>query len=250
MRELNVSQITETVARLCIEAATKLPPELCDAIRAARTQERSPVGQAIFDDMIRNFELAAQTGLPICQDTGMAVVFMELGQDVHLVGGSLNAAVDEGVRIGYRDGLLRKSVVDDPLRRVNNDENTPAVLHLTIVDGEQVRITVAPKGFGSENMSAMRCFTPSATREDVEDFIRDAMSQAGSNPCPPVILGVGLGGTIEQAARLAAKLEPGAIAERLVREAAVRRGNARTDDLTCICARVCLRNSDMKVREA
>ena len=205
MRELNVGLITETVARPCIEAATKLPPELCSAIRAARETERSPVGQAIFDDMIRNFELAAQTGLPICQDTGMAVVFLELGQGVHLVGGSLNDAVDEGVRIGYRDGLLRKSVVGDPLRRVNTDDNTPAVLHLSMIEGEQVRVTVAPKGFGSENMSAMRCFTPSATREDVEDFICETMSRAGSNPCPPVILGVGLGGTIEQAALLAKK---------------------------------------------
>lgn len=203
MREINVREITETVARLCIEAATRLPPELCSAIRTARETEQSPVGQAIFDDMIQNFTLAAQTRLPICQDTGMAVVFMELGQEVHLTGGSLATAVDEGVRIGYRDGLLRKSVVSDPLRRVNTDDNTPAVLHLSMIDGEQVRITVAPKGFGSENMSAMRCFTPSATRTDVEDFICETMSKAGSNPCPPVILGVGLGGTIEQAALLA-----------------------------------------------
>ena len=204
MREIGVSQVTELVARLCIQAATVLPEALKEKIRADAARELSAIGRGIFSDMIRNFEIAEKTGLPICQDTGMAVVFAEIGQEVHFFGGSFEEAVNEGVRRGYEEGYLRKSVVSDPLRRVNTGDNTPAVLHVRLVAGDQVHICVAPKGFGSENMSAMRMFTPSATAADVTDFIASVAETAGSNPCPPTILGVGLGGTIEQCA-LAAK---------------------------------------------
>ena len=200
MREVDVSLITETVARLCIEAACNLPEALCERIEQCAAEEKSPVGQGIFEDMKANYTLAREKRLPICQDTGMAVVFLRLGQDVHLTGGDLTAAVNAGVAKGYTEGYLRKSVVSDPLRRVNTNDNTPAVLHVEIVPGEKIEITVAPKGFGSENMSAMRMFTPSATQADIEDFIASVADKAGSNPCPPMVLGVGLGGTIEQCA--------------------------------------------------
>ena len=200
MREISCSAISELVAKLCIEAATQLPEALQNCIRSCAAQEKSPVGRGVFQDMIDNFTIAAEKNLPICQDTGMAVVFLRLGQEVHIVDGCLTDAVNEGVRRGYTDGFLRKSVVSDPLRRVNTNDNTPAVLHTELVPGDGFEITVAPKGFGSENMSAMRMFTPSATREDVVDFLVQTVSRAGSNPCPPVILGVGLGGTVEQAA--------------------------------------------------
>ena len=203
MREISCAAVTELVARLCIDAATKLPASLQDCIRRAAEAEQSPIGQGVFADMIRNFEIAEQTGLPICQDTGMAVVFAEIGQEVHFTGGSFAAAVDEGVRQGYDRGYLRKSVVSDPLRRVNTNDNTPAVLHVSLVEGDAVRITVAPKGFGSENMSAMKMLLPSAGEKAVEDFIVGTVDAAGSNPCPPVIVGVGLGGTVEMAALLA-----------------------------------------------
>jgi fumarate hydratase subunit alpha len=200
MRELPVSAITDAVARLCIEAACDLPDSLCQCIESCAAQEESPVGQGIFRDMIDNYTLARDKRLPICQDTGMAVVFLRLGQEVHLTGGLLTDAVNAGVAKGYTEGFLRKSVVSDPLRRVNTNDNTPAVLHLELVAGDRVEITVAPKGFGSENMSAMKMFTPAATRESIEDFIAEVADRAGSNPCPPMVLGVGLGGTIEQCA--------------------------------------------------
>lgn len=200
MREVDVSLIRQTVAELCIEAACVLPEAMCRCIEQCAADERSPVGQGIFADMKANYTLAREKRLPICQDTGMAVVFLALGQDVHLTGGLLADAVNAGVAQGYTEGFLRKSVVSDPLRRVNTDDNTPAVLHVELVPGEEIRITVAPKGFGSENMSAMRMFTPSATQADIEDFIAEVADRAGSNPCPPMVLGVGLGGTIEQCA--------------------------------------------------
>lgn len=200
MREVDVSLITRTVAELCIEAACVLPEAMCQRIEQCARDEKSPVGQGIFDDMVANYTLAREKRLPICQDTGMAVVFLRLGQDVHLTGGALTDAVNAGVARGYTEGYLRKSVVSDPLRRVNTNDNTPAVLHLELVPGEEVSITVAPKGFGSENMSAMRMFTPSATQGDIEDFIAEVADRAGSNPCPPMVLGVGLGGTVEQCA--------------------------------------------------
>jgi fumarate hydratase subunit alpha len=200
MREITCEQITQTVAALCVEAACELPEDLCQRIRDCAGAEESPVGQGIFEDLIANFELARREGLPICQDTGMAVVFVRLGQEVHITGGLLRDAVNAGVSKGYTEGFLRKSVVGDPLRRVNTGDNTPAVLHLELVEGDQLEITVAPKGFGSENMSAMKMFTPAATQEDVENFIVETAARAGSNPCPPMVLGVGLGGTVDACA--------------------------------------------------
>ena len=205
MREISCGAIRELVERLCIEAATVLPDDLCRTIHAAREKEESPVGQGILQDIEDNFLLAREKGVPICQDTGMAVVFLELGQEVHITGGSLRDAVNLGVHDGYLNGALRCSVVEDPFRRVNTGDNTPAVLHVEIVEGDAFRVTVAPKGFGSENMSAMKMFTPAASREDIEDWIVSCVNTAGSNPCPPVIVGVGIGGTIEQCALEAKK---------------------------------------------
>ncbi len=203
MREISCEKITETVARLCIKANTVLPPELAIRIECMEEAEPSPVGRQVLGDLIENFRLAAFEGLPICQDTGMAVVLADVGQDVHISGGDFSAAVNEGVRRGYLDGGLRLSVVKDPLRRENSGDNTPAVLHTRIVSGDKLRLTVAPKGFGSENMSQLKMFLPSASPEEIEDFVVSVVEQAGSRPCPPLVLGVGLGGTMEQAALLA-----------------------------------------------
>ena len=203
VREIEAKTLSDTIRALCIQANTILPQDLRDAIRAAREHEPSPVGQAILGDLVENYEFAESKGLPICQDTGMAVVFMDWGQDCHLTGGSLEHAVNDGVRRGYLDGHLRLSVVGDPLRRVNTNDNTPAILHLRMVPGDRVDITIAPKGFGSENMTKLKMFNPSVSVEQVEDFVVNCVSQAGSNPCPPVVIGVGLGGTSEAAADLA-----------------------------------------------
>lgn len=205
IRELNVSEITAAVKELCIKANKLLPEDMCDCIKCGAKAEKSPVGQGVFDDLIANLEAAKTEDLPICQDTGMAVVFIELGQDVHLVGGDINEAVNKGVHDGYVDGLLRKSVVGDPLERVNTDDNTPAVLHLSIVPGDKVHITVAPKGFGSENMSQLKMMTPAVTRSEIVDWVVDVCAKAGSNPCPPIVIGVGIGGDFEQCAYLAKK---------------------------------------------
>ncbi len=188
---------------LCIEANTVLPADVRAAIQDARETEKSPVGRAILGDLKENFEFAREKRLPICQDTGMAVVFLDWGQECHLTGGALEDAVNDGVARGYVEGALRLSVVGDPLRRGNTNDNTPAVIHLRMVPGDQVSVTVAPKGFGSENMSGLKMFKPSATQGEVEDYIVQCVSTAGSNPCPPVIVGVGLGGTFEKAAELA-----------------------------------------------
>lgn len=203
MQEITCSEITATVARLCQEANIYRNTALQQAIHAARETEQSPVGKAILGDVLENFAFAAEKKLPVCQDTGMAVVFLALGQEVHITGGALEDAVNEGVARGYVDGHLRCSVVADPLRRENTGDNTPAILHLKSVPGDKLSITVAPKGFGSENMTALRMFTPAATKEDILAFIVDCVDRAGSNPCPPVIVGVGLGGTSEKAALLA-----------------------------------------------
>lgn len=203
VREIKREGLSDAIRALCIEANTILPHDMQSAICKARGIEPSPVGQAILGDLVENYEFAKAKGLPICQDTGMAVVFIDWGQDCHLTGGSLEDAVNDGVRRGYLDGCLRLSVVGDPLRRVNTNDNTPAILHLRMIPGDRVDITVAPKGFGSENMTKLKMFNPSVTAEQVEDFIVDCVSQAGSNPCPPVVIGVGLGGTSEAAAELA-----------------------------------------------
>ena len=200
MREVNVNDISKVIAKLCVEACCNLTPDLVASFKKGKEMEKSPVGCNIFDIMIENAEYARDAQIPACQDTGMAVCFLEIGQEVHLTGGDLWDAVNEGVRRGYVDGHLRLSVVSDPLRRVNSGDNTPAILHTKIVPGDKVKITVAPKGFGSENMSAMKMLKPSAKPEDVVNFIVEAVNCAGSNPCPPVIVGVGIGGTIEMAA--------------------------------------------------
>lgn len=205
MREISCADISALVEQLCIQAATVLPDDLCRVIEQAEKKEESPVGKGILQDIVTNFQMAREKGVPICQDTGMAVVFLEIGQEVHITGGSLNDAIHLGVHNGYLNGFLRCSVVGDPLRRQNTGDNTPAVIHTTIVPGDGFHITVAPKGFGSENMSAMRMFTPAASWQDIEDWIVSSVSTAGSNPCPPVIVGVGLGGTIEQCALEAKK---------------------------------------------
>ena len=203
MKEISCQTISDTVRELCIRAAVLLPPELGILLECAADDEPSPAGRAALEDIVENFKYAGRSGLPICQDTGMAVVFAWVGQDVRITGGAFEDAVKEGVRRGYIDGHLRKSVVADPLRRVNTEDNTPAVLHTRLVPGDSLRLVVAPKGFGSENMSAMRMFLPSASREDVEDFIVSCVDRAGSNPCPPVVVGVGLGGTADSCAVMA-----------------------------------------------
>ena len=203
MKEIDVSIIKESIATLCIKANKRLTPDLVDAIKRATETETSPLAKSIMSDIELNLEAADELSLPICQDTGMAVIFLEIGQDIHFVGGSLEDAVNEGVRKGYTDGLLRKSVVADPIRRVNTNDNTPAIIHTRIVDGDSVKITVAPKGFGSENMSGIRMLTPAATREDIINAVVDIVKTAGSNPCPPMVIGVGIGGDFEYAAILA-----------------------------------------------
>ena len=205
MREIDVSILTDTIERLCIDANTHLSEDVKCAIRDCRLREDGTIAQGILDNIIENFEIAHRECVPICQDTGMACVFLEIGQDVHLVGGDLTEAVNEGVRRGYAKGYLRKSVVADPLRRGNTGDNTPAMLYTEIVPGEAVKITLGPKGFGSENMSAIRMFKPSAGIEGIKDFILETVENAGPNPCPPIVVGVGIGGTFDKAALLAKK---------------------------------------------
>ena len=205
MREITAAQITQAVAGLCIRANKVLPAALEERIRTAAQEEQSPAGQGVFEDLLANLQAAREEDFPICQDTGMAVVFLELGQDVHITGGSLHEAVNAGVAKGYTEGYLRCSVVGDPLERVNTGDNTPAVQHLTLVPGEHLKITVCPKGFGSENMSALRMMTPAATRQDIVQYVTDCIARAGSNPCPPMVIGVGIGGNFEECALLAKK---------------------------------------------
>ena len=199
MKEIPVNEVTALVRRLCMEANYYLPADVRASYEKGMAEEKSPLGREIFAEMLRNCQLACDHDVPICQDTGSAIIFAEVGQDVHLTGGAFEDAVNEGVRQGYVDGYLRKSIVSDPLRRVNTDDNTPAFLYTRIVPGDQISITCAPKGGGSENMSALKMFTPAATKEDIVDWIAQTVVSAGSNPCPPVILGVGLGGTAEKA---------------------------------------------------
>ncbi|MFZ2538033.1 MAG: fumarate hydratase [Oscillospiraceae bacterium] len=204
-REIDVKEITSAVKKLCIEANSILPCSLVDCIKNAQTTERNELAKDILSDILKNLDAATELNVPICQDTGMAVVFMKLGQGVCLVGGDLNDAINKGVRQGYIDGNLRCSIVGDPLKRVNTNDNTPAVIHLSMVAGDKIEIMVAPKGFGSENMSAIKMFTPSATADDIVDFVCDTIKRAGSNPCPPIVVGVGIGGDFELCAYLAKK---------------------------------------------
>ena len=205
MRELDVTLIRDTVARLCIEANTRLPADVQAAIVEFQQREDWGIARGVLDQIVENFHIAAGENVPICQDTGMACIFLEVGQDVHLVGGDLYDAVNEGVRRGYAEGYLRKSVVADPIRRGNTGDNTPAMIHTDIVPGDRVTITVGPKGFGSENMSAIKMLKPSDGLEGVKKFVLDTVEAAGPNPCPPMVVGVGIGGTFEKAAYLAKK---------------------------------------------
>ncbi|MBQ6265822.1 MAG: fumarate hydratase [Clostridia bacterium] len=205
MREIDVSLISDTVRQLCIEANKNLPGDLEKIIRESVCLENTEPANGVMCALCENLDAAKELDIPICQDCGMAVVFAEIGQDVHFVNGSFEKAVNDGVGRGYKDGYLRCSVVSDPLRRVNTGNNTPAVIHTRIVEGDKVKITVAPKGFGSENMSKLRMFTPSVTREEIIEWIVNAVRTAGGNPCPPVVLGIGIGGDFEQCAYLAKK---------------------------------------------
>ena len=205
MKEINVSRITDVVARLCIEANRILPDDIKDSLCSVCEQESNELGRAVLCDLKENIKAAESLNLPVCQDTGMAVVFIKLGQDVHLVGGNLYDAVNLGVKKGYTEGLLRKSVVCDPLRRVNTNDNTPAVIHLEIVSGDKIEITVAPKGFGSENMSGVRMLTPAHGRNGMIEAVLDVVKKASNNPCPPMVIGVGVGGDFEQCAYLSKK---------------------------------------------
>ena len=205
MREINVSEIINAVADACIRANRVLPADLEQLIRDSAALETEQLPRGIFDDMAENMDAARQCSLPVCQDTGMAVIFAEIGQDVHITGGSFEQAINDGVAKGYTDGLLRKSVAADPIRRGNTGDNTPAVLHTRIVEGDRLTLTVAPKGFGSENMSRLYMLTPAASREDIIEKVCETMRLAGGNPCPPVVLGVGIGGDFEYCAELAKK---------------------------------------------
>lgn len=207
MREIPVSRLTEVVKDLFLTANYTIGPDVEAAVARAREDEPSPIGRSVLCQLCENYEIARRERVAICQDTGMAVLFIDLGQDVHFTGGSFEQAVNEGVRQAYGEGYLRKSVVNDPIfDRKNTGDNTPAVIHLRLVPGEQVRILVTAKGFGSENMSAMGMLTPADGEAGVRDFIIETARRAGPNPCPPMIIGVGVGGTMEQAALLAKRM--------------------------------------------
>ena len=205
MREISVNTITEAVAKLCIQANCVLNDDVYCALENAKKTEKSEIGKEILCQLTENADIAKDETVPICQDTGMAVVFVEIGQEVHIAGGLLTDAVNEGVRKGYTEGYLRKSVVSDPFIRVNTNDNTPAIIHYDIVGGDNVKIIVAPKGFGSENMSKIYMLKPSAGIEGAKDAIVQAVDEAGPNPCPPIVVGVGVGGNFEMAAYLAKK---------------------------------------------
>lgn len=205
MREIDVSSVKQLIKELCIKANLYLPKDMEDCIRKCAQLERSPVGKNVFGDIIDNINVAREQTIPICQDTGMAIIFMEVGQDVHFVGGDINEALNDGVSQGYIEGRLRCSIVSDPLERVNTGDNTPPVVHLKFVSGDKVKITVAPKGFGSENMSQLKMMTPSVTQDEIVDWVVGAVAKAGSNPCPPIVIGVGIGGDFEKCAYLAKK---------------------------------------------
>jgi fumarate hydratase subunit alpha len=203
-RRINTKRITETVKKLFIKANTILGADMVSALRYALQQEESPIGRQVLTKILQNADIACHEAMPICQDTGLAVLFVEMGQDVRIVGGDLRKALEEGVRQAYGEGFLRKSLCD-PLTRTNTGDNTPAVVHMDIVTGNQLRIIAMPKGGGSENMSAARMLTPSAGIDGIKKFVMETVEKAGANPCPPIIVGIGIGGSLEQACILAKK---------------------------------------------
>ena len=203
MRTIPVSQITDAVKEMCIEANLFLTKDMEEALKQAQKSEEAPLGRSVLDQLCHNLQIAGEDSIPICQDTGMAVVFLEVGQEVHFEGGVLEDAVNEGIRRGYTEGCLRKSVVSDPLIRENTKDNTPGVIHYSIVPGDRVKITVAPKGFGSENMSRIFMLKPADGEEGVKNAVLTAVKEAGPNACPPMVVGVGIGGTFEKCALLA-----------------------------------------------
>ena len=205
MREISAATITKAIRDMCIEANYGLAPDMRKVFEKAVEEEESPLGRQVLEQLKENLRIAGEDSIPICQDTGMAVVFMKIGQDVHITGGRLADAVNEGVRQGYEQGYLRKSVVGDPIERINTKDNTPAVIHCEITDGEQIDITVAPKGFGSENMSRVFMLKPAEGLEGVKNAILTAVKDAGPNACPPLVVGVGIGGTFEKCALMAKK---------------------------------------------
>ena len=215
MREISVKVITEEIAKMCVQANHYLSKDMDEALKQATESEESPLGKKILNQLQENLKIADQEMIPICQDTGMAVVFMEIGQDVHFVDGNLEDAINEGVRTGYTDGFLRKSVVGDPIERMNTKDNTPAVVHYSIVPGDKVKITFAPKGFGSENMSRVFMLKPADGIEGVKNAILTAVKDAGPNACPPMVVGVGIGGTFEKSAIMAKQALTRELSEKL-----------------------------------
>lgn len=205
MRELNVKEITCALREMAISINHQLSPDMCKLLNNSDSKEESPLGKQILGQLKENMQIAKDEMIPICQDTGMAVVFAEIGQDVHLIGGNLEDAINEGIRQGYVDGYLRKSVVADPIQRVNTKDNTPAVIHYSIVPGDKVKLTLSPKGFGSENMSKVYMLKPAQGIEGVKEAVLTAVKEAGPNACPPIVVGVGIGGTFEKCAILAKK---------------------------------------------
>lgn len=205
MREINVQEVEKVVKKLCIEANYFIGSDIKEALLRYKKEESYDVAEDVLDKIIINDEIAEMKEVPMCQDTGMACVFLEVGQDVHFIGGNIEDAINEGVRKGYDEGYLRKSVVKDPIHRVNTKDNTPAIIYYNIVPGDKVKVTVAPKGFGSENMSRIRMLKPADGLEGVKKFILETVKLAGPNPCPPMVIGVGIGGTFDKAAYLAKK---------------------------------------------
>lgn len=205
MREIHVSYVKEAIARLCISSNYELPTDVLEALKKAVELEEAPLGKEILNKLIENAQIAASEGFPICQDTGLVIVFIELGQEVRLVGGDFYEAIQAGVRQGYQKGYLRKSIVNDPFIRLNTDDNTPAIVYLTVVPGDKLKISLMTKGGGAENMSRLAMFAPSEGIEGVKRFVVDTVKKAGANPCPPIIIGVGIGGNFEYSAYLAKK---------------------------------------------
>lgn len=205
MKEINVSKITEVVKNMCIDANYYLTHDVKEKIESAYKQEKWPMAKEILEKILTNIDIAKKEEMPICQDTGMACVFVEIGQDVHIIGGNLKDAINEGIRQGYNEGFLRKSVVKDPLDRINTMDNTPAIIYYDIVEGDKLKIKVAPKGFGSENMSQLKMLKPADGLEGIKDFVLKVVKEAGPNPCPPIVVGIGIGGTFDKAANLAKK---------------------------------------------